>query len=100
MSCSNGNYKSKKIVRKVLKNGYPVFCLIVNFRWNKDQRPFKGSPAFLKAFICPSDSGCLPIDRSFLFPILCLLRQRGTLPSIFAIVGSIRRESIRKRSAS
>ena len=45
MSCSGGDCESKKIVRKVLKTGYPVLCPTVNFRWNKDQRPFEGSLA-------------------------------------------------------
>ena len=48
--------------------------LFALFRWDKDQRLFEGSPAFLKAFACPSGGGCISVDWSFLFPFLYLIR--------------------------
>ena len=42
MSCSGRDCESKKVVRKVLKNSYPVLCPTVKFRWDKDQRLFEG----------------------------------------------------------
>ena len=88
ISCSGRNYKSRKIIRKLLKNDHPVLYPTIYFQWNKDQRPFEGSPASLKAFAYPSGGGYPRVDRSFLFPVLCVLRQGSTLPSIFAMVGS------------
>ena len=48
--------------------------LLALFRWDKDQRPFEGSPASLNAFACASGGWCRSVNWYFLFPFLCLPR--------------------------
>ena len=48
--------------------------ILALFRWDKDQRPFGGSPASLKSFACASGGRCLSVDWYFPFPFLCLPR--------------------------
>ena len=71
---------------------FQLRILLALLRWDKDQKPFEGSPASLKAFACPSSGGCTSANSFFFFSFFCLswaLRLRRFVElAAFALLGT------------